>query len=66
MPEGSRLIIMPGTIVEFKRKDTDGDGIGENGFLFRAFLLPKAQRNIPFSSDPQSGIEGWETGMPST
>ena len=29
VPEGSRLIILPGTIVEFKKKDTNGDGIRE-------------------------------------
>lgn len=47
VPEGSRLIIMPGTIVEFKRKDTDGDGIGENGFFIQGVFIAKGTKKYP-------------------
>jgi hypothetical protein len=47
VPEGSRLIVMPGTIVEFSKKDTNGDGIGENGLLIQGRLIAKGTRAHP-------------------
>jgi nitrous oxidase accessory protein NosD len=39
-PEG-RLIIMPGTVVEFTKKDTNADGIGENGLQIQGLIIAK-------------------------
>ncbi|MBT1075372.1 right-handed parallel beta-helix repeat-containing protein [Geobacter grbiciae] len=52
VPEGSRLVILPGTIVEFTRRDTNGDGIGENGIMIQGRLVAKgtAERPITFRS----------------
>jgi hypothetical protein len=47
VPEGSRLIIAPGTIVEFVRRDTDGDGIGENGILIQGSIIAKGTKEQP-------------------
>ncbi len=47
VPEGSRLIILPGTIVEFVKKDTNGDGIGENGLLIQGRLIAKGTPEDP-------------------
>jgi len=52
VPAKSRLIIMPGTVVEFTRADSNGDGIGENGLLVMGMLVAKgtADRPIVFRS----------------
>jgi len=52
VPEGSRLVILPGTLVEFTRRDTNGDGIGENGIMIQGRLVAKgtAERPITFRS----------------
>ncbi|AJE02480.1 right-handed parallel beta-helix repeat-containing protein [Geobacter pickeringii] len=52
VPEGSRLVVMPGTIVEFTKKGTNGDGIGENGLLIQGRLVAKgtAEQPIVFRS----------------
>ncbi len=47
IPEGSRLLITPGTIIEFSRKDTNGDGIGENGILIQGTLTAKGTKTAP-------------------
>ena len=47
VPENSRLIIIPGTVVEFTRKDTNRDGIGENGLLIQGVLVAKGTREAP-------------------
>jgi nitrous oxidase accessory protein NosD len=47
VPEGSRLFIAPGTLVEFGRKDTNGDSIGENGLLIQGVLIAKGQPDNP-------------------
>jgi nitrous oxidase accessory protein NosD len=47
VPQGSRLIVMPGTVVEFLKKDTDGDGIGENGILIQGRLIAKGTKELP-------------------
>lgn len=47
IPEGSRLIIMPDTIVEFRRRDTNGDGIGESGLLVQGVIVAKGTRERP-------------------
>nr|MBF0222379.1 right-handed parallel beta-helix repeat-containing protein [Desulfobulbaceae bacterium] len=45
-PEG-RLLIMPGTVVEFTFKDTNGDGIGENGILVQGGFVAKGTSEKP-------------------
>jgi len=47
VPEGSRLFILPGTIVEFLKKDTTGSGIGENGLLIQGRLIAKGTPENP-------------------
>jgi len=46
-PPDSRLIILPGTVVEFARKDTNGDGIGENGLQIQGQLIAKGTPDQP-------------------
>lgn len=58
-PEG-RLVIMPGTIVEFTFRDTNDDGIGENGILVQGGLVAKGtpEKQILFRSaeaEPKKG-----------
>ncbi len=47
VPEGSRLVILPGTIVEFGTRDTNGDGIGENGLLIQGVIIAKGTADAP-------------------
>jgi nitrous oxidase accessory protein NosD len=47
IPEGSRLIITPGSIIEFKRLDTNGDGIGESGILVQGVVIAKGTATQP-------------------
>jgi hypothetical protein len=47
VPVDSRLIILPGTIVEFGKKDTNGDGIGENGLMLQGVLIAKGTADQP-------------------
>ncbi len=47
VPEGSRLVILPGTIVEFKKRDTNGDGIGESGLFLQGVLVSKGSKEKP-------------------
>lgn len=46
-PPASRLIILPGTVVEFVRKDSNGDGIGENGLQIQGQLVAKGTEAEP-------------------
>jgi hypothetical protein len=47
VPEGSRLVILPGTTVEFTRKDTNSDTIGENGLLIQGSIIAKGTEGSP-------------------
>lgn len=63
IPAGSRLIIMPGTVVEFTKKDTNGDGIGENGLMMQGVLIAKgsAEKPILFRSAEKEAAKGdWD------
>jgi parallel beta-helix repeat protein len=63
VPERVRLIVTPGTVVEFKKKDTNGDGIGENGLLIQGLLIAKGtlERPIIFRSAEKNKAAGdWD------
>jgi hypothetical protein len=63
VPEGSRLVILPGTIVEFGERDTNGDGIGENGLLVQGVIVAKGTAAAPivFRSAGKKGRRGgWD------
>jgi parallel beta-helix repeat protein len=47
IPDGSRLLVTPGTVIEFSRKDTNGDGLGENGILIQGSIVAKGTRQSP-------------------
>lgn len=62
-PEG-RLIIMPGTVVEFSKHDTNGDGIGENGILIQGALIAKGTRERPIlfhSAEKSPKMGDWDS-----
>ncbi len=59
----ARLIIMPGTIIEFRKKDTNGDGIGENGILLQGLLIAKGTSEEPIifrSAEEAPGMGDWD------
>jgi parallel beta-helix repeat protein len=63
VPEGGRLVIVPGTLVEFKKLDTNGDGIGENGLLIQGVFIAKgtAENPIIFRSAEKNKMMGdWD------
>jgi nitrous oxidase accessory protein NosD len=47
VPEGSRLVILPGTLIEFGFKDSNADGIGENGLLIQGLIIAKGTPAAP-------------------
>jgi hypothetical protein len=60
LPPEARLIIMPGTVVEFSKLDSNHDGIGENGILIQGALLAKGTKQHPIifrsaEKDPHMG-----------
>lgn len=61
-PEG-RLVIMPGTVIEFTKRDTNNDGIGENGILIQGALIAKGTRQQPIifrSAAKEPGMGDWD------
>ncbi len=59
----ARLIIMPGTVVEFTRRDTNGDGIGENGILAQGEFIAKGTPRSPIifrSAEKKRGRGDWD------
>jgi Right handed beta helix region len=63
VPEGSRLVILPGTVVEFGARDTNGDGIGENGLLIQGVLVAKGTPAAPIvfrSAGTKGRRGGWD------
>jgi len=63
VPENSRLIILPGTVVEFRRKDTNKDGIGENGLLVQGVVIAKGTKEDPIifrSAEKQRRMGDWD------
>lgn len=47
VPPDVRLIIMPGTVIEFRKDDTNRDGIGENGLMMQGLLVAKGTKEDP-------------------
>jgi parallel beta-helix repeat protein len=63
VPEGSRLVILPGTIVEFTKKDTNHDGIGENGLLIQGVIIAKGTKEHPIffrSAEKEPRMGDWD------
>ena len=63
VPDGSRLVIMPGTVIEFRKRDTNGDGIGENGLLIQGLLIAKGNAKAPIvfrSAEKVKGPGDWD------
>jgi len=63
VPAGSRLIILPGTVVEFTSRDSNGDSIGENGLMLQGVLIAKgtAENPIVFRSAAKNAGKGsWD------
>ncbi len=64
VPEGGRLIILPGTVVEFRKKDTNGDGIGNNGLFIQGRLLAKGTSEAPIffrSAEKNRKMGDWDS-----
>ncbi len=62
-PKG-RLIIMPGTVVEFSKNDTNGDGIGENGLLVQGGFIAKGTPDKPIifrSAQKNPAMGDWDS-----
>jgi len=47
VPPEARLIILPGTLVEISKRDTNSDGIGENGLLVQGHFIAKGTPQQP-------------------
>lgn len=47
LPVGSRLIVLPGSVIEFSKNDTNNDGIGENGLMIQGVLIAKGTLKNP-------------------
>lgn len=63
VPAGSRLVILPGTVIEFAKHDRNGDGIGDNGLQLQGILIAKGspQRPILFrSAQPRPSAGDWD------
>ena len=63
VPEDGRLIILPGTVIEFTKKDTNNDGLGENGLLIQGRLVAKGTRLAPIvfrSAEKQPRMGDWD------
>ncbi len=64
VPAKSRLIIMPGTIIEFSKRDTNNDGIGENGLMIMGMLVAKGTAEQPIifrSAEEVKRIGDWDS-----
>lgn len=64
VPERSRLIILPGTVIEFRKKDTNRDGIGENGLLIQGTIIAKGTSENPIifrSAEKNRQMGDWDS-----
>lgn len=63
VPADGRLIILPGTVVEFSKRDSNSDGIGENGILIQGVLIAKGTAKQPIhfrSAEKTPGMGDWD------
>lgn len=63
VPEKGRLIVLPGTVVEVRRHDTNGDGIGENGLLIQGIFIAKGTTEKPIifrSAEKNKKMADWD------
>lgn len=64
VPENSRLVILPGTTVEFSRRDSNNDGIGENGLMIQGAIIAKGTKDNPIifrSAEKQRKMGDWDS-----
>ncbi|MEN8135327.1 MAG: right-handed parallel beta-helix repeat-containing protein [Thermodesulfobacteriota bacterium] len=64
LPPESRLVIMPGTIIEFTKKDTNNDGIGENGLQVQGLIIAKGTPEKPIifrSAEKVRSMGDWDS-----
>lgn len=64
VPDNSRLVILPGTTVEFRRRDSNNDGIGENGLLIQGAIVAKGTKENPIvfrSAEKQRKMGDWDS-----
>jgi len=64
VPENSRLIILPGTVLEFRKTDSNNDSIGDNGLLIQGNFIAKGTRENPIifrSAEKQAGTADWDS-----
>jgi parallel beta-helix repeat protein len=47
VPPEAQLLIMPGTVIEFSKRDTNNDGIGENGINVQGRFIAKGTGEKP-------------------
>jgi hypothetical protein len=63
IPEGVRLIVLPGTVIEFSKRDTNSDGIGENGLLIQGVIIAKGTPEKPIlfrSAEKKAAMGDWD------
>lgn len=63
VPPEATLFILPGTVVEFTRHDTNSDGIGENGLMIQGRLIAKGTPEMPIvfrSAEAKPGQGDWD------
>ncbi len=64
VPLSGRLIILPGTVVEFSKKDTNNDGIGENGLFIQGGIIAKGTKENPIlfrSAEKDTSQSDWDS-----
>ncbi len=64
LPPEAQLLIMPGTVVEFSKKDTNNDGIGENGLMIQGRLIAKGTSSAPIifrSAEQNRSMGDWDS-----
>ncbi len=64
VPLSGRIIILPGTVVEFSKKDTNNDGIGENGLFIQGGIIAKGTKEKPIlfrSAEKDTSQNDWDS-----
>jgi parallel beta-helix repeat protein len=64
VPPEAQLLIMPGTVIEFSKRDTNNDGIGENGINVQGRFIAKGTRQKPIifrSAEARPARGDWDS-----